>query len=257
MSDELKFLSDDPIGEIEDPIARYLARTIVHVRKFFPFYVGGVAFALAMLVLPVVRDDGRTGDSATLAGSGGVAGAVARSGSTAAAASGARTATGAGAAAAAILGGDPSGYVSFVSDEGGADLGGEVGRASAGGASTDTVRSGSTPPVTTPAEVPDTPTDFGDEPEVPSACTLSPPSPAPSVTPSREIEGAQGTVESAARQSLPADLASTTAPVSDDAVCQVPEAPVDAPSVPLPATPVGGATVGNPALQLLLALLFA
>ena len=256
MSDELKFLSDDPIGEIEDPIARYLARTIVHVRKFLPFYVGGVAFALAMLVLPVVRDDGRTGDSATLAGSGGVAGAVARSGSTAAAASGVRTATGTGAAAAANLG-DPSGFVSFVSDEGGADLGGEVaaGASAGGAAAVDGRRTAA--PVNPPADVPEAPTDFGDEPEVPSACTLSPPSPAPSVTPSREIEGAQGTVESAARQSLPADLASTTAPVTDDAVCQVPEAPVDVPSVPLPATPVGGPTVGNPALQLILALLFA
>src|SRR3954452_7105374 len=84
------FRSDDPIGEIDDRIARYLARTIVHVRRFLPFYAGGVAFAIAMLLLPVVGGGGG-GAAASLAGSSSGAGAAAGSGATAAAASGART----------------------------------------------------------------------------------------------------------------------------------------------------------------------
>jgi hypothetical protein len=247
---EPKFASDDPIGEIEDPIARYLARTIVHVRRFFPFYVGGVAFLVAMLVLPAVGNGGGgdlASSSSSIAGSGGAAG-VASTGGRAAAASGGRSATGAGAAAA----GSSDLLASFADD----DLGGEVAAgAPAGGtgaAAHDGRRSAGAP-----VAVPETPdSDIPETPEPPSACAVAAPSPAPAVTPKREVSGAQDTVESAARASLPVDVAETSSPVTDDAVCSVPEAPVALPTVPLPATPVGGTTPGTNPLQLALSLLF-
>jgi hypothetical protein len=255
MPDEPTFQSDDPIGEIDDRIARTLARTIVHVRRFLPFYGGGVAFAIAMLVLPVVGGGGG-GSTASLAGSGrGVAGAATGSGNAAAAASGARSATGSGAAAAGFLGSSSDLASSYV-DEGGTGSGeGLTADTPAGGAgAVDGRRNGTTAAVPSAPPVPDTPSsDVGDE---PAGCSVAPPSPAPTVTPKHEVAGAQDTVEAAAHQSLPVDVASTSSPVTDDAVCSVPASPVAVPSVPLPATPVGGPTAGNPLLQLMLGLLF-
>jgi hypothetical protein len=258
-AEEPTFQSDDPIGEIDDRSARTMARTIVHVRRFFPFYAGGIAFAVAMLVLPVVGGGG--GTTASLAGSStSAAGAVNGSGTKAAAANGARTATGPLAAAANFLGGT-SDLVSSIFDDGGSGSEEVAADAPAGGvgAAVDGRRAGASPaPVGTPSG-PDTPsTDFGDDgsSDDSGSCSIAAPSPAPTVTPSHEISGAQDTVEAAARMELPADVASTTSPVTNDAICSVPDAPVEAPSVPLPATPVGGPTAGNPALSMVLSLLF-
>ena len=200
---------DDPIAEIDDRIARGIARTIVHVRRFLPFYAGGIAFAVAMAVLPVVNGGGG-GTPTAAVGPDGAAGAAAGS---------------AGRLASAAAPG--------LVDEGVLD---DVADAAGGAGST---LGGRTSPMAGPglpdaSEAPDIP----DTPDAPDACQLALPSPAPSVSPERELSGAQQTAEAAAGQQLPADLGQTVSPVSQQALCSAPEPPVEVPAVPVPPTPV-------------------
>jgi hypothetical protein len=239
---------EDPIAELDDRFARGVAKTARHVKRFLTFYAGGLGFAVAMLMVPVVHGGGG-GTPASVAGPGGAAGAAGTA-NPAVAAPGGRTATPAGAAAATFSSGS-----SFPAGD---ELTGGLvdGAAGAvGGSGTGTVgdrRGGALPTV---PEAPSTP-DFGDEePSAPELCKVEPPSPAPAVSPEREISGAQDTVEAAVRQPLPADLGTTASPVIQQATCSTPEPPVDAPSVPLPAAPVSADATRSP-LQILIDLLF-
>ena len=239
----------DPIAELDDRFARGVAKTARHVKRFLTFYAGGLGFAVAMLMVPVVHGGGG-GTPASVAGPGGAAGAAGTA-NQAVAAPGGRSATPAGAAAAL-----------FTSDCSFASAGDELtdglvegAAGAAGGSATGTVgdrRGGALPTV---PEAPSTP-DFGDdEPDTPDLCQVEPPSPAPPVSPEREISGAQGTVEAAARQELPVDLGTTASPVLQQVACSAPAPPVDAPAVPLPATPVDAEASRTP-LQILVDLLF-
>jgi hypothetical protein len=244
----------DPIAELDDRFTRGVAKTAVHVRRYLSFYAGGLGFAVAMLMVPVVHDGGG-GTPASFAGSGGAAGA-AGSARPAVAAPGGRSATPAGAATAGSS--SLGSFASAGDDEpaGGGVVDGAAGAAGAGSGATVGDRRGA--PLASPPAVPPTPEtpDFGDDaPSAPELCRLEPPSPAPVVSPEREISGAQDTVEAAAGQPLPADAAETVSPVVQQGLCSAPAAPVDAPSVPVPATPVSDSGPRSP-LQRLVDLLF-
>ncbi len=242
----------DPIDELDDRLARGVAKTARHIKRFLTFYAGGLGFAVALLMVPVVHGGGG-GTPASVAGPGGAAGA-ARSATPAVAAPGGKSATPAGAATASF-----SPVSSFASGgDGLLDAGLTDGAAGAVGGAAGTVGDRKAAPLATPAipTTPETP-DFGDDgdDEGPELCNLELPSPAPSTSPEREIGNAQDTVEAAAGQSLPVDVASTASPVIQQAVCGVPEAPVEPPAVPLPATPVAADPAPSP-LQRLIDLLF-
>lgn len=237
----------DPIAELDDRFTRGVARTARHVKRFLSFYAGGLGFAVAMLMVPVVHG-GDGGTPAAVAGPGGAAGAT-RTAAPAVAAPGGRSATPAGAAAASFS--SDSSFASAGDELVGAGLDDGAAGAVGGGSTTVGDRRGGALPAT--PEVPETP-DFGDEPSAPELCKVEPPSPAPAVSVERELSGAQDTVEAAAGQPLPADVGATASPVIQGAVCSTPEAPVDAPSVPLPATPVAEPSASP--LQRLIDLLF-
>ena len=240
----------DPIAELDDRFTRIVARTAVHVRRFLTFYAGGLGFAVAMLMVPVVHGGGG-GTPASVAGPGGAAGAAGTA-NRAVAAPGGTAATPAGAATALT---SSSSSFAAAGDEL-VDAGSVDGAAGAVGGSAGTIGEGkgaSLPTATIPP-APETPSFGEDEPSAPELCQVQAPSPAPSVSPEREIESAQNTAESAARQELPADAGSTASPVLQQALCSTPEAPVDVPSVPLPATPVSDPTPSP--LQRLIDLLF-
>ena len=239
----------DPIAELEDRFTRVVARTALHVRRFLTFYAGGLGFAVAMLMVPVVHSGGG-GTPASVAGPGGAAGA-ARTANPAVAVPGGRSATPAGAATA--LTSSASTFASAGDERVDADP--ADGAAGAVGGSAGTVGDRKAAPLPAPSipPTPETP-DFGDEPEAPELCQVEPPSPAPAVSPERELESAQNTAESAARQEAPVDAASTASPVLQQAACSTPEPPVDVPSVPLPGVPLSNPTPSP--LQRLIDLLF-
>jgi hypothetical protein len=251
----------DLLGQIEDPTVRRFVRVVVHVRRFLPFYVGGVLFALTMAIVPTI-DGGERGTLPSAAGMGGGAGSAARP-------AGSTGATGATATArravATVSSGAASGELAaatFLDD----DVDGAAGVDGAtpgGGASTATAdrRTAPADPLAGSPDVaaPNAPDDLDDAPDVPEACRLEPPSPAPAVDPTRELSGGQNTAEALAGQQLPVDSGETVKPVSEATICNVPDAPVEAPSVPLPATPVsadgGGGLAGLPFLGFVLRLL--
>ena len=236
----------DPIAELDDRFTRVVARTAVHVRRFLTFYAGGLGFALAMLMVPVVHGGGG-GTPAAVAGPGGAAGAAGTA-NRAVAVPGGTAATAAGAAAA------PASSDPFATEGTAlADAGLVDGAAGAVGGSGGTVGGSKSAPGPTIPPTPETP-DFGDEPEAPELCQVEAPSPAPAVSPERELESAQNTVEAAARQELPADAGATASPVLQQAVCSTPEPPVEVPSVPLPAAPLADPSPSP--LQRLIDLLF-
>ena len=244
----------DPIAELDDRFTRIVARTAVHVRRFLTFYAGGLGFAVAMLMVPVVHGGGG-GTPASVVGPGGAAGAAGTA-NPAVAVPGGTSVTPAGAATALT-----SSSSSFASPGDGVVDAGLVDAAAGavGGSAGTTVGDRKAAPLPTPTipPAPETP-DFGqDEPSAPELCQLEAPSPAPAVSPERELDSGQNTVESAARQQLPADAAGSASPVLQQALCSTPEAPVDVPSVPLPATPVAADPDPTPSpLQRLIDLLF-
>ena len=239
----------DPIAELDDRFTRVVARTALHVRRFLTFYAGGLGFAVAMLMVPVVHGGGG-GTPASVGGPGGAAGA-AGSPSRAVAAPGGSAATPAGAATASFS----TGGSSFASAaDGVADAGLDDGAAGAVGGGSGAVGDRRGAPVPSTPTIPETP-EFADEPSAPELCMVEPPSPAPAVSVEREISGAQSTVEAAARQEIPADVSATASPVIQQAVCSTPEPPVDVPAVPIPATPVAADPAPSP-LQRLIDLLF-
>ena len=240
----------DPIAELDDRFTRVVARTAMHVRRFLTFYAGGLGFAVAMLMVPVVHGGGG-GTPASVAGPGGAAGAIGTA-NPAVAVPGGRSATPAGAATASTSSsssfapaGDElvdAGLVDGAAGAVGGNVGGTVGD-----------RKGAPLPTPTVPPTPETP-DFGDDETVAELCQVEPPSPAPAVSPERELTSAQDTAEAAARQELPADAATTASPVLQQAVCSTPELPVEVPSVPLPAAPVSEPSPSP--LQRLIDLLF-
>lgn len=221
----------DPIDAIDDTTLRRLVRTAVHVRRYLPFYVTGLFLAVTLAVVPAVGDGG-SGTPASTAAPGGGAGSAAGVPAITAAAAPSGRATGSGntggaAAAPAFL---------DASFDGAVDAGdNELLAATTPGAGAADSRRGDDP-VAAPGF--DTDEDLPETPETPEPCTVSLPSPAPQVDPGREVSGGQDTAEALAGASLPVDAAGTAAPVTEEAACSVPEAPVDVPSVPLPATPV-------------------
>jgi hypothetical protein len=240
---------DDPIAEITDPFTRAAARVAVHVRRFLTFYAGGLGFVVAMLMVPVVHGGGG-GTPASVAGPGGVAGAAGAS-NPAVAAPGRKAATPAGAAAATS---SSTSFAASELDDAALRDGGAAGAAVLGGTGA-AIGDGTT------SALPDSP--FGDTadipatPDAPELCRLEPPSPAPAVSPERELSGLQDTVEAVAQQQLPVDSGATIAPVTQQALCATPALPVAPPSVPLPATPVAASSsAGATPLQRLVGLLF-
>jgi hypothetical protein len=192
---------------MEDPIVRRLVRLAVHVRGYLPYYL--VTIALLAVVAFVPRPGGGSDDLLGANNAATAAGPAARGASTPA--GGARAgAAGAGALAAAadasLLGGAA----------GASDLGAGAVDASAVGFLAGDAAATAVPEAPAAPAAPEAPDasapDFSGFDDVTSAdepayCTVSAPSPAPSVTPYREIDGAQGTVEAAARTELPASAA--------------------------------------------------
>lgn len=222
--------TSDPIDAIDDTTLRRLVRTAVHVRRYLPFYVTGVFFAVTLAVVPAVGDGG-SGTPASTAAPGGGAGSAAGVPAIAAAAAPSGRATGARNAGVA----DAPAFLD-ASFDAAVDAGaGERLTATTPGAGAADSRRGADPVAAPDFDADD---DLPETPETPEACTVSPPSPAPQVDPGREVSGGQDTAEALAGASLPVDAADTAAPVTDEAACSVPEAPVEVPSVPLPATPV-------------------
>jgi hypothetical protein len=205
----------------------------VHVRRFLPFYVTGLVFAVTMAVVPAIGGGDEGGTPSTLAGPGGGAGSATGS---AGAPAGARTAA---VSTAAVGGSRTSAAPAFLDTglDGSLADEGDVGSAPAAGSVVDR-RNGTDPLAGAPSSPDVDAGDLDDAPDVPEPCRVEPPSPAPSVDPVREVSGAQRTLEAATGQTLPADVGATLSPATDPVVCDAPEPPVDAPSVPLPATPV-------------------
>ena len=230
-------MQGDPLARIEDPTVRRFVRVVVHVRRFLPFYATGLLFAVTMAVVPAM--DGGGGNPSSLAGPGGGAGSAA----------GFVRPTGTGSGGAAAAGPARAGGVAGASSATFADVGldGAIDGAdlaaapltSPTGALAD-ARGGSSPTAGLPSGAPafDTPAEFPETPRPPEPCKLTPPSPAPAVDPARELTSGQDTVEAVAGQALPADAGETVDPVSQEALCNVPESPVPVPDVPLPAAPV-------------------
>jgi len=225
--------SVDPIARIEDTTVRRLVRTVVHVRRFLPFYVAGTVFFVTMAAVPAI--DGGGGTPASTAAPGGGAGAAAGAAATGSGASGR---TGAAPAlapstapllAASFSDADLDGTLDDVRSSGSLGTSPSTGAGAVGAGRGDDPLAA--PDFDAPAEFPETPS-------APEPCTVEPPSPAPEVEPAREVSGGQRTAEAVLGQQLPADAGETVAPVSQEAVCSVPESPVAVPSVPLPATPV-------------------
>ncbi len=220
----------DGLDGIDDGLVRRLVAVSLHVRSYLPFYVLGTFMAVTLAVIPSVARNGPAPSSSSSSFANGATGGLA---TTAEASGGAgRIATdGLAAGVASLTSVADGGFapdLSITDDTAGAS---NV-AAPPGGSLAD--QSGSTGPgVGAPSFDPSS-----DVPETPEPCKITPPSPAPAVDPGREVDGAQSTAEAAARQQLPVRAADTAAPVTEAAACNVPEAPVAVPSVPLPATPV-------------------
>ena len=246
---------EDPIAALDDRFARGVARTVVHVRRFLTFYAGGLGFAIALAMAPVVHGGGG-GTPASAVGPGGAAGAAGSVGR-AVAAPGGSSATPAGGAAAgrSTIGSAASSLAAAAGDA--VETGLDGGAAGAVGGGSGAVGSGRGPALPAGPGVPETPEtpDFGDdEVAAPELCMVEPPSPAPAVSPEREITSAQDTAEAAARTDAPVDIGATASPVLQQAVCGVPDAQVETPAVPVPAAPVSAGAAPTP-LQVAFSLL--
>ena len=192
--------SRELVSTIEDPIVRRMVRLSVHVRGYAPYYLVTVILlgVLAFGPRPVSKPDELIGSNQRGApGLGGAAGGTA-----------------AGRAAAAAGPSDSATAISVPADasllSGGAiaaDLGaGALDATALDGNVTDLA------PAVPEAPAPDTgfsdvPTDFDHGSDVPEFCTMRLPSPAPAVTPHREVDGLQRTAEAAAGVQAPADPA--------------------------------------------------
>ena len=216
----------DAIASIDDTIVRRLVRIAVHVRGYAPYYVATLALFGFLAFGP--RPDSRAGDDAALGRSAGSAaggavtngGGAGRSGSTSPTRLSPRAA---GTLLAGAAGLDGSGLAS-------GEAGGVFGIA--GDATTSAGPSLPDTPAAPDVESFD-PGDVDYGTDLPDACTVALPSPAPSVSPSREVEGLQTTLEAAAGLEAPADLSPYVEDAASTAGCpDASELPVPIPAVP-------------------------
>jgi len=217
----------EAIGAIEDTLVRRFVQLAVHVRGYAPYYVATLALFAFLAFGP--RPDSDNGDDAAFgANEAAAAGAGAGSGGSGSDRGGGTAPALSPAAAGTLI----AGAAGFDGVTDGGD-----GAVEGYGVMGDVV-SGTALPETPAA--PDVPSfdagdvDYGTD--LPEACTVRLPSPAPAVSPSREVDGAQTTVEAVAGLEAPADLA----PYVEDAASATgcPDVPVlPAPALPLPAVP--------------------
>jgi len=198
---------------LEDGFVRRFVAVCVHVRNYAPYYAVTVALVTALVLLP--RAD--RADDADRAGATGATGAASRAGGTSPAPPSSQATS-----SRPVRGIDPSAAGLFQAPAGGAD-----GDARAGGGTAATGSTGVTVPaapaapsgVTSAPDVPDPGLGYGSD---DTGCTLHPPSPAPAVTPAREVGGAQETAEAAAGVSAPVNGEGTVETVEDAAGCTDP-----------------------------------
>lgn len=217
----------DAIASIDDTIVRRLVRVAVHVRGYAPYYAATLALFgfLAFGPRPESKggDDAAFGSSATSAAGGG-AGATGGSGGRSAVSS---PTTLSPQAAGTLLAGAAGLDGSGLGLDGDGGTFGIAGDASAG-AGTALPEAPAAPDFESfdPGDV-----DYGTE--LPDACTVALPSPAPSVSPSREVDGLQTTLEAAAGTEAPADLAPYAEDAASTAGCpDASELPVPLPALP-------------------------
>lgn len=217
----------DAIASIDDTIVRRLVRVAVHVRGYAPYYAATLALFAFLAFGPRPASDGGDdaafGSAATSAANGGAGAAGGNGGRSAASSPATLSPQAAGTLLAGAAGLDGSG-LGVDGDDGTFGIAGD---ASAGaGAALPEAPAAPDFESFDPGDV-----DYGTD--LPDACTVALPSPAPSVSPSREVDGLQTTLEAAAGAEAPADLA----PYAEDAASTAGCPDVSDLPIPLPALP--------------------
>ena len=220
----------DAVAAIDDTLVRRFVRVALHVRGYAPYYVATLALFGFLAFGP--RPDGTSGDDSPF-------------GTSAASATGGGTAAG-GAGGGRAAGGSTTSLSPQAAGTLLAGAAGLDGLAATTDTSTDgtfSVAGDAAAPGATLPEAPGAPgapsvddvdpndVDYGRD--LPDTCTVSLPSPAPSVSPSREVSGAQTTLEAAAGMEFPADAA----PYAEDAASAAGCPDVESVPIPIPAVP--------------------